>query len=144
MVGAGECWTKCQHGGQRDARVVLLRRHPFVFRQGWRRLHQLARKYFLCEVASCRSRHCGRWTKRAKARFSVAPSDGPVAPAAMRKHLLGGREEAGLEQLLEMLRRDPVFDNGLPKRALIDAFRIIEDAELVGRYRRRMASLLLV
>jgi len=64
------------------------------------------------------------------------------------RHLLGvqrivaGDTEAGLEQLIELLRRDRDFDEGLPRKALIDAFRIIEDAELVGRYRRRMASLL--
>jgi putative thioredoxin len=66
------------------------------------------------------------------------------------RHLLGvhqivsGDAEAGLEQFLEMLRRNRDFDDGLPRRALIDAFRVIDDVDLVGRYRRRMASLLLV
>ncbi|WP_298573655.1 thioredoxin [uncultured Luteimonas sp.] len=58
--------------------------------------------------------------------------------------IVGGDPEAGLQQFLEMLQRDRGFDDGLPRRALIDAFRILDDAELVGRYRRRMASLLLV
>ncbi|MFP7721957.1 thioredoxin [Lysobacter sp. A3-1-A15] len=57
-------------------------------------------------------------------------------------HVVGGRAELGLEQFLEMLRRDRDFDDGLPRKVLIDAFRIIDDAELVGRYRRRMSSLL--
>ena len=66
------------------------------------------------------------------------------------RHLLGvhrivaGDAEAGLEQFIEMLRRNRDFDGGLPKKALIDAFRIVEDEDLVGRYRRRMSSLLLV
>jgi len=66
------------------------------------------------------------------------------------RHLLGvhrivaGESEAGLEQFLEMLRRNRAFEDGLPKQALIDAFRIVDDEDLVGRYRRRMASLLLV
>ncbi len=66
------------------------------------------------------------------------------------RHLLGvhrivaGDAEAGLEQFLEMLRRNRTFEDGLPKHALIDAFRVLEDEDLVGRYRRRMASLLLV
>ena len=66
------------------------------------------------------------------------------------RHLLGvhrivaGDAEAGLEQFIEMLRRYRDFDGGLPKKALIDAFRIVEDEDLVGRYRRRMSSLLLV
>lgn len=58
--------------------------------------------------------------------------------------IVGGDAEAGLEQLLEMLRRNRDWNDGLPKKALIDAFRVVEDADLVGRYRRRMSSLLLV
>ena len=59
-------------------------------------------------------------------------------------HIVGGDAEQGLQQFLEMLRRDRQFDDGLPRKALIDAFRIIDDEDLVGRYRRQMASLLLV
>jgi len=64
------------------------------------------------------------------------------------RHLLGahklieGDAAGGLDQFLEMLRRNRGFENGLPKQALIDAFRTIEDADLVGAYRRRMSSLL--
>lgn len=59
-------------------------------------------------------------------------------------HIVAGRTEDGLEQFLEMLRRDRGFDDGLPRRALLDAFRVVEDEALVGRYRRQMSSLLLV
>lgn len=71
-------------------------------------------------------------------------------PADLRaRHLLGvrgivsGDAEAGLEQFLEMLRRDRNFQDGLPRKALIDAFRVVDDEDLVGRYRRRMSALLL-
>ncbi len=57
-------------------------------------------------------------------------------------HLLGGQDEAALEQFIEMLRIDRNFRDSLPKKALIDAFRVIEDEDLVGRFRRRMSSLL--
>ena len=57
-------------------------------------------------------------------------------------HIASGRPEAALEQFIEMLRRDRAFDNGLPRKVLIEAFRVIEDEDLVGRYRRKMASLL--
>ena len=59
------------------------------------------------------------------------------------QHLVAGHAEAGLQQFLEMLQRDRAFEDGLPRRALIDAFRILDDVDLVGRYRRRMSSLLL-
>ena len=57
-------------------------------------------------------------------------------------YLLEDKAEAGLEQFLEMLKRNKNFEEGLPRKALIDAFRIIEDEDLVGQYRRKMASLL--
>jgi len=65
------------------------------------------------------------------------------------RHLLGahaivsGDAESGLQQFMEMLRRDRGYADGLPRKALIDAFRIIDDEDLVGRYRRQMSSLLL-
>ncbi|PPU75845.1 MULTISPECIES: thioredoxin [Xanthomonas] len=57
------------------------------------------------------------------------------------RHLLDGNDEAALEQFLEMLRQDRAFDDNLPRRSLIDAFRVIEDEDLVGRYRRKMSAL---
>jgi len=60
------------------------------------------------------------------------------------QHLMAGDDEAGLQQFLEMLQRNRNFEGGLPKQALLDAFRIVEDDDIVGRYRRKMASLLLV
>ena len=66
--------------------------------------------------------------------------EAPASIAEAAAALAGG--ESALEQFLEMLRRDRNFEDGLPRKTLIDAFRIVDDAELVGRYRRRMASLL--
>ena len=102
-------------------------------------------------------------TLRARARlgFAALLKDAPAADALdaalaadeadlRARHLLGahhivaGRSEAGLEQFIEMLRRDRAYQDGLPRRALIDAFKVIEDEDLVGRYRRKMSALLLV
>jgi len=58
------------------------------------------------------------------------------------RHMAAGESEPALEQFIEMLRRDRAFADGLPRKALIDAFRVIEDEDLVGRYRRKMAALL--
>ena len=96
---------------------------------------------------------------RARLGFAALLRDAPPAevlraaiaadPADLRaRHLLGARlivdgaAQDGLDQFLEMLRRDRAFRDGLPRRALIDAFRIIEDEDLVGSYRRKMASVL--
>ena len=64
------------------------------------------------------------------------------------RHLLGVRQivegdtEAGLQQFIEMLRRNRAYEDGLPRKALLDAVRIIDDEDLVGTYRRKMSSLL--
>ena len=70
--------------------------------------------------------------------FTKAARELHVTPAAISHQI------RGLEQFLEMLRLDRDFDDGLPRRALLDAFKVVDDADLVGRFRRRMASLLLV
>ena len=97
---------------------------------------------------------------RAALGFAAALRDAPQAPeleaaiasdpADLRaRHLLGarhmvaGRHEAALGEFMEMLRRDRGFDDGLPRRSLIEAFRVIDDPALVSRYRRQMSSLLL-
>ena len=98
---------------------------------------------------------------RARLGFAALLKDAPPAevleaaiasdPADLRaRHLLGVRKlvggdaEAGLSQFIEMLQRDRVWGYSLAKKSLIDAFRVIEDEDLVGRYRRKMSSLLLV
>ncbi|WP_146909057.1 thioredoxin [Arenimonas daejeonensis] len=96
---------------------------------------------------------------RARLGFAALLKDAPPVPvleaaiaadpADLRaRHLLGahaivgGDAQAGLEQFLEMLSRDRNFQDGLPRKALIDAFRVVEDEDLVGAYRRKMASLI--
>ena len=58
------------------------------------------------------------------------------------QQLVGGDPRAALEQFMEMLRRDRAYEDGLPRKTLIDAFRVVEDEDLVGQYRRKMSSLL--
>ena len=56
--------------------------------------------------------------------------------------LHGGRAEAALEQFLAILKADRGFEDDLGRRALIDAFKVIDDDALVGEFRRRMSTLL--
>ena len=75
-------------------------------------------------------------------RIAADARDLPARHLLGAHHLVAGRHEAALEQFLEMLRLDRNYGDGLPRKALIDAFNVIEDADLVGTYRRRMSSLL--
>jgi putative thioredoxin len=77
-----------------------------------------------------------------EAAIAADPSDLRARHLLGVRLLLDGEEAVGLEQFLEMLRRDRNYEEQLAKRSLIDAFRIIEDADLVSSTRRRMASLL--
>ncbi len=98
---------------------------------------------------------------RARLGFAALLKDAPPAevleaaiasdPDDLRaRHLLGVRKlvsgdaEAGLSQFIEMLQRDRGYGDNLAKKSLIDAFLVVEDEDLVGRYRRKMSSLLLV
>ena len=64
------------------------------------------------------------------------------------RHLLGVREmvegdaASGMDRFLEILKRDRGWRDGLARRSLIDAFRVVEDEDLVARYRRKLSSLL--
>jgi putative thioredoxin len=47
-----------------------------------------------------------------------------------------------MDQFLAILKADRQFQDDLGRRALLEAFRIIPDEDLVGEYRRKMASVL--
>ena len=56
--------------------------------------------------------------------------------------LLEDDAAAGLDQFLAILQKARDWNEGQAKKRLLAAFSTLDDAELVGRYRRRMASLL--
>ncbi|HET6554119.1 MAG TPA: thioredoxin [Dyella sp.] len=56
--------------------------------------------------------------------------------------LLEDDAAAGLDQFLAVLEKAREWNDGQAKKRLLAAFATLDDAELVGRYRRRMASLL--
>ncbi len=58
------------------------------------------------------------------------------------QYLVQGKPEQGLEHLLVLLREQRSYQDGLPKKLLIEAFATIEDDDLVRNYRRKMATLL--
>lgn len=98
-------------------------------------------------------------TLRAHLAFAHAIHGAPLAhelaaaiaadPANLRaRHQLGtrllldGESAAALEQFLEIMRRDRKFDDDLGRRTLIQAFAVVDDADLVAATRRKMAALI--
>lgn len=77
-----------------------------------------------------------------EARLARDPADLTARHLLGARLLLSGDPQAALDQFLDMLRIDRTHADGLPRKVLIDAFAVIEDPDLVSRYRRQMASLL--
>ena len=77
-----------------------------------------------------------------EATLAAAPDDAQARYLLGARLIAAGQDQAGLEQLIDLLRRARAFQDGLPRKALIDAFRVVADEDLVGVYRRKMSALL--
>ena len=75
-------------------------------------------------------------------RVQANPDDWEARDQLGLRLLAEGDAEAGLEQFLVILQRAPDWNGGQAKKRLLAAFATLEDAALVGRFRRRMASML--
>ena len=53
-----------------------------------------------------------------------------------------GQYEAGMDQLLEIVRRDRRFEDDIGRKTLLSVFDLLGGGELVSRYRRMLASTL--
>jgi len=53
-----------------------------------------------------------------------------------------GQYEAGMDQLLEIVRRDRSFEDDIGRKTLLSVFNLLGGGELVSRYRRLLASAL--
>lgn len=75
-------------------------------------------------------------------RVAADPTDWEARDLLGVRLLIEDEPAAGLEQFLTVLEKARDWNDGAAKKRLIAAFATLDDAELVGRYRRRMASLL--
>jgi len=57
-------------------------------------------------------------------------------------YVAAGQHEAGMDQLLEIVRRDRGFGDDIGRKTLLSVFDLLGGGELVSRYRRLLASLL--
>jgi putative thioredoxin len=77
-----------------------------------------------------------------QARLAANPQDSEALHLLGVHQIVAGESATGFESLLELLRRDKAWNEGQARKSLIEAFSLVEDEELVGRYRRKMASVL--
>jgi putative thioredoxin len=81
-------------------------------------------------------------TAELEARIARDPADLVARDLLGVRLLIDGQSEAGLEQFLAILQADRTWNDGQAKKRLIAAFLVLDDADLVGTYRRRMSTLL--
>ena len=77
-----------------------------------------------------------------QARLEKNPDDHEARDLLGVRLLMEGESEAGLEQFLDLLGRDRDWNEGRARKRLIAAFSMLDDAELVSRYRRKMSTML--
>jgi putative thioredoxin len=76
------------------------------------------------------------------ARVEKDPADHASRDLLGVRLLIEGEPAAGLEEFLHILRTQRDWNDGQAKKRLIAAFATLDDEDLVGTYRRKMASLL--
>ncbi|MFP5409091.1 MAG: tetratricopeptide repeat protein [Gammaproteobacteria bacterium] len=74
----------------------------------------------------------------------VAANENDLAARLKLANLLvaAGQHEAGMDQLLEIIRRDRSFEDDIGRKTLLSVFDLLGGGELVSRYRRQLSSLL--
>jgi putative thioredoxin len=77
-----------------------------------------------------------------RARLERDPNDHAARDLLGVRLLIDGDAAAGLEQFLYVLKADRSWNEGRARQRLIAAFNVLDDEDLVGTYRRKMASLL--
>ena len=74
----------------------------------------------------------------------VAENENDLATRLKLANLLvaAGQYEAGMDQLLEIVRRDRGFEDDIGRKTLLAVFNLLDGDERVSRYRRMLSSLL--
>ena len=57
-------------------------------------------------------------------------------------YVAAGQYEAGMDQLLEIIRRDRSYEDDIGRKTLLSVFDLLGSGELVSQYRRKLASAL--
>ena len=77
-----------------------------------------------------------------RARLAANANDHAARDLLGVRLLIDGDAAAGLDQFLHILKTQRDWNEGAAKKRLLAAFNVLDDEDLVGTYRRKMASLL--
>lgn len=70
------------------------------------------------------------------------PDDLKAREQLAARYILNGEYESGMDEYLEIMRRNQQFNDGAGRKGLIAAFELINDAERSAPYRRKMFNLM--
>lgn len=76
-----------------------------------------------------------------QARVAASDTDWEARDLLGVRLLIDGEAAAGLDQFLDVLKRQRDWNDGQAKKRLLAAFATLDDVALVSQYRRKMASL---
>jgi len=77
-----------------------------------------------------------------RARIAANENDLEARLALANLLIAAGRYEPGMDELLEIVRRDRSFQDDIGRKTLLSVFDLLGGGELVSRYRRMLASAL--
>lgn len=89
-----------------------------------------------------RSGEVGADENSLRARIAARPDDMQARFDLANLLMATGRHEAGLENLLEMVRIDRHWNDAAARKHMLTAFNLLADSPLVATFRRRLASAL--
>lgn len=74
--------------------------------------------------------------------LSAQPDNSEIRYQLAISTALSGDVQAGMDGLLELVQKDPEFNEGAPRKKLLALFNVLGDDPLTGQYRRKLATLL--
>lgn len=77
-----------------------------------------------------------------QAELAAQPDSSEIQYQLAISTALSGDVQAGMDGLLELVKTDPSFNDGAPRKKLLALFNVLGDDPLTGQYRRKLATLL--
>jgi len=74
--------------------------------------------------------------------LSAKPDSSEIRYQLAISTALSGDVQAGMDGLLELVQKDPQYNEGAPRKKLLALFNVLGDDPLTGQYRRKLATLL--
>lgn len=74
--------------------------------------------------------------------LSASPDSSDIKYQLAISTALSGDVQSGMDGLLELVQKDPTYNDGAPRKQLLALFNVLGDDPLTGQYRRKLSTLL--